>query len=88
MAKITDTTSDNNMKQEKHSAGKEMLGTEEDNFGFESVSCFVLSKHSKPRKWTVQVLKWPYPLKISLSMLLNVEHWYELHPCASSTQVS
>lgn len=69
MAKVTDTTSDNSMKQEKHSAGKEMLGTEEDNFGFESVSCFVLSKHSKPRKWTVQVLKWPWFERISMFVI-------------------
>ena len=34
----------------------------EESFEFESVSCFIISKDSKPRRWIIQLLKWPYPL--------------------------
>ena len=32
-------------------------------FEFESRSCFVISKDSKPRRWIIQLIKWPYPFK-------------------------
>lgn len=32
-------------------------------FVFESVSCFVISKDSKPRRWIIQLIKWPYPFE-------------------------
>lgn len=38
---------------------------EDGDFEFESVSCFVISKHSKPRRWIIQLMKWPYPFENS-----------------------
>lgn len=54
---------DNNMKKEHQTDGKNSLDDVESNFEFESVSCFVFSKHSRLRQWTVQLLQWPYPFK-------------------------
>lgn len=38
---------------------------EDGDFEFEPVSCFVISKHSKPRRWIIQLMKWPYPFENS-----------------------
>ena len=54
---------DNNMKKGHQTDGKNSLDDVESNFEFESVSCFVFSKHSRLRQWTVQLLQWPYPFK-------------------------
>lgn len=32
---------------------------------FEAVSCFVISKDSKARRWMIQLIKWPYPFENS-----------------------
>lgn len=30
---------------------------------FEAVSCFVISKDNKARRWMIQLIKWPYPFR-------------------------
>ena len=35
----------------------------EDAFEFEAVSCFVIPHFSRPRRWTIQLIKWPYPFE-------------------------
>jgi len=52
--------------EESHATGEVKIPADADvdeNFEFESVSCFVISKHSKPRRWIIQLLKWPYPFE-------------------------
>ena len=50
-------------EEDQSTVGDEILDGEENSFEFESVSCFVFSKYSKPRQWTIQLLRWPYPFE-------------------------
>lgn len=57
------------MKKGHQTDGKNSLDDVESNFEFESVSCFVFSKHSRLRQWTVQLLQWPWFERISMFVI-------------------
>ena len=57
------------MKEAHSTCQVEIPGEEkvDEGFEFESISCLLIAKDSKPRQWTIQLIKWPYPFGISVN---------------------
>lgn len=57
------------MKEAPSTCQEKIHGEEkvDEGFEFESISCLLIAKDSKPRQWTIQLIKWPYPFGISVN---------------------